>query len=327
MADPAAPAADPATPPAPPAAAAPPAATPTTPAPDAVVLPPAAADWRSSIKDDKLKEHAARFTTLEDVLKGNLDLRSERDRLQSTAIVKPAKLPDTATEAQKAAHAQQVSAYRKAMDVPDDPKGYEFSRPEFIPEEAFKSEGVQGLLGELAKLAHASNAPRQVVKDFWEFYGKAETLAAQQAVAADKKFAEEAEAALRKDLGSEEAYIAHKEFGRRAMIQVAKQAGVDTDDLMKIETKSGRFLMDDPRMVKIFGKLGREMREGTLGPVNTEGDRANLDGQITAIRAKVSEAQVKGDRREAQRLYEMEMDLIRKRDGNRGIVGAAGRAA
>lgn len=288
-----------------------------------------AADWRTAIKDAALQEHAKRFTTLEDVIKGNLELRSERDRLQSTAIVKPAKLPDNASDAQKQAHTAQTAAYRKAMDIPDEgtvgEKGYQFAKPEFMSDEAFKSEGTQAVLGAIAKHMHELGAPRSVVQGAWNLYAQLEGQAMKQAVEADKKFTAEAEAKLRQELGSEEAFIAHKEFGRRAVVQMAKMAGVDADALMKIETKDGRFVMDHPVMVKIWGKLGREMGESTLGPVITGSDRAGLETQIQAKRDEINRLQAEGKGDAAQKAYE-ELLSMRARLGNGPIVGA-GRAA
>ena len=283
----------------------PPAAAP-APAP----APVDGAAWRALVTDaDALKE-AERTPDLNTAFKRIRDLTASN----SKAIIIPG----------KDAPAERIQAYRKAMDIPDDAKGYEFTRPEHMPEETFKSPQVQNALGGFAKAMHDAGVSRAGAKAAWDFYTQAEAAAEKAQVEADKAFAATTADALRKDWPGAE-YDKNSAFANRAFAVVAGKAGLSLDALRGIELKSGRYLMDDPNMLRLWAALGREMNEGSLGPAITDADRLGINDEIKAVRGKIDEAQAKGDSAEANRLYAIEQDLIKKRDGSSAIVGAAGR--
>ncbi|MCR4282377.1 MAG: hypothetical protein NUV72_05055, partial [Bauldia sp.] len=216
---------------------------------------------------------------------------------------------------------EEVTAYRKAMDIPDDPKGYEIAKPAHYEDEAFNSEAVQGRLSTIAKIAHDNGVSRPAFKAFVDEYFKMEggILAAQ--VDADTTFANETDAQLKKDWGPD--YPQNREYADRSFAKIAEMAKVDVKTLREIETKGGRFLMDDPNMLRIFAVLGREMGEGTLGALPSETDRAGANEQLRTLRAQISEAQATGDNRRANELYQQELTLTAKINGNQPIVGRA----
>ena len=67
------------------------------------------------------------------------------------------------------------------------------------------------------------------------------------------------------------------------------------------------------------------MAEGTLGPPLSDSEKETLSDQIDSAREKASEAQAKGDTKAANKWYQREQELIKKRDGESPIVGAVGR--
>jgi hypothetical protein len=267
-------------------------------------------DWRSILKSDEAKEFAKNSPDLDHFAARALEMRKQL----SSAIIKPGK--DAKPEA--------IAAYRKALDIPDDPKGYEFVKPEYMSDEDFASENTKASLANIAKVAHEAGAPKAAVAALWSFYTQAEAKALENAKAADKSFVEQTEAQLRKDWGAD--FETNKTFANRAFYHWAEKAGVDASTLKGLKTAGDRFLVDHPEIMRVFGTIGREMGEGTLGSVHSESDIAALDGQIEAKRTAIREAKAKGDSRKANALYQEVMSLQAKK-GNGPIVGTAGKAA
>ena len=135
---------------------------------------------------------------------------------------------------------------------------------------------------------------------------------------ADAEFVSQSEATLKADWKGEE-YEKNKDVANKAFKEIANRAGVNLEELTTMETSNGRFLMDDPRMVRIFAAFGREMAEGSLGPTLTDGERDTMQEQLTELRSKMEAASQKGNSKEANRLYQQEQALIAKMDGNKPI--------
>lgn len=271
-------------------------------------------DWRTQLKTDAAKKLAETSPDLDHFANRALTMQQKL----SGAILKPG----------KDAKPEEIAAFRKAMDVPDEPKGYleGIAKPDFIADEEWKGERVQGILGKFAERMHAKGVSREAVKEAISFELEMEASQLQAAKEADANFLKEAEAQLRKDWPGSE-YEVNSTLAKRAFAHMAKQAGLEADELLKIETKEGRFLMDDPRMVRAYATLGREMGEGTLGSVITDSDRGKLEDQVRTLRSQQSEAQAKGENQRANQLYQEEQALIARMNGAKSVVGANGRTA
>lgn len=277
---------------------------------DAVgVKVPSGEDWRSLIKDEKLRDHAGRFTSLDDLVKGNADLRADRDRLRSTAIVPPG----------KDAKPEEVTAYRKAMGIPETPEGYKF--PDLPPERM--TDEVKAERAAWAKEFHDAGLPAATAERLMAKFAEVAAAKEKSLVEQDKAFAEKAEEALKQEWPGDE-YARNRTFANRAATQLL---GADLDAAKKLETKDGRFVLDHPVMLKMLAKVGREMGESGLGSVMTDGEREGIEGQIRDLRKQISEAQQKGESRRANDLYRREQALLAKMRGSQPVVGAQGRAA
>jgi hypothetical protein len=75
-------------------------------------------------------------------------------------------------------------------------------------------------------------------------------------------------------------------------------------------------------MVKMFAKLGREMGEGALGSVATEGEKDTLMEQANSYREKRVDAYAKGNHAEARKWDEKERLILDKLHGGGPIVGS-----
>lgn len=265
-------------------------------------------DWREQIKDEDAKKFAESSTDVTHLVKRALDMRSKL----SNAIIRPG----------KNASPEEVSAYRKALGIPEKIEEYEFpelSADKLTPE-------VKESRAAWAKRFHDLSIPKEVAKSLLQLVGEDAVKFKEAQVNADKEFAKQSENALRAEWKGDE-YDKNKNFANRAFSELASRAGIPVEVLTKLETKDGRFLMDRPELVKLFAVIGREMAEGTLGPTLTESEAETIDSQIKDLRTQQSEAQSSGNSKLANQLYQKEQALIAKRSGSKPIVGAQGRAA
>lgn len=254
---------------------------------------------------DDLKDTAKRFTSKADAIRAIVDLR-KRD---SQVRVPGAK----ATPEEKA-------AYAKAIGIPEKAELYEFDNiPDVEVTDQLKAER-----NEWSKQFHALGVPKETAKALSKFANELALKQAQATVEADKAFAQKQEDALRSEWRGDE-FDRNQTLAKRAFTDIANRAGLNLEDLTKIETKDGRFLMDRAELVKIFAVIGREMSEGSIGPTLTETEKDTLDDQIREVRGQITEAQNNGDSKRANTLYQKEQSLLAKKDGNQAIVGSRGR--
>ncbi len=268
---------------------------------------PQQADWRAAITDDKLKEHAARFTSADDLVRANLESRQKL----STAIIKPG----------KDAKPEEITAFRKAFEIPETPEGYRF--PE-LPADQLTDE-IKTSRQTWAKRFHDANVSGPQAEALMTALRQDTEAAMKVQLEKDKATAEAAKAELRKSWGNE--FDVNNQYAARGFEKMAEKAGVDPATLKMIETKTGDFVLDNPSFARIFAAIGREMQSGDSGTVAvSESAKNQINDQVKDLRAKTAEAQRRGDHVEANRLYAETMKLLDKL-GNQPIVGSMGRAA
>lgn len=223
----------------------------------------------------------------------------------------------------KDASEEERAAYLKAVGVPSKPEEYEF--PE-LPKGQELTDEIKSSRTAWAKRFHELGVPKSVAKTLSKLANEDAQKVFEAQIEADKAFVKSQEEALRAEWKGDD-YEKNKTLANRAFADIANRAGVNLESLTKIETKDGRFLMDRTEMVKLFAAIGREMAEGSLGPVLTDGERDTIEDQVRDVRKQISEAQASGDSKRANKLYASEQALLAKIKGNQPIVGSRGRAA
>lgn len=270
-------------------------------------------DWRESVTDEKLREHARRFTSLDDLVRGNVTLRSERDQLRTKAAVPP----------DKDAGEEEIADFRKKMGVPGSPEGYEFPAP---PEGQELTEDEKTSRETWAQRFHEHNVPKATAEALIEVFRQDMEQARQAQTKADEDFARQSETELRQEWKGED-FEKNRNLARRAVDTLVERAGVDANRLTALESKDGKLVMDHPVMLRLFAAIGREMAEGTLGGTMTEGERETANEELRTLLGKINEAQARGDHAEANKLYQREQEMLARMHGNRPVVGSEGRAA
>lgn len=255
-------------------------------------------DWREGLTEEE-KKTAERFVDPAAMV------RSVQESRKRESLVR---VPG------KNATAEETATYNKAIGVPESPEGYVFERPEgqeVTPE-------MEALDKEWGERLHSLGVPLQTVNTLLGFMMEDAEAHHESQVKEDADFVSQSESILKAEWKGEE-YEKNKDVANRAFKEIANRAGIPLEELTSMETSEGRFVMDDPRMMKIFAAFGREMAEGSLGPSLSDNERNTMEETLAELRAKQSEASAKGDTKNANRYYQQEQELIAKMDGNKPI--------
>lgn len=247
-------------------------------------------NWRELIQDEKLRKHAERFTTPDALVQANVDFRQK----VSKAVVLPG----------KNASDEEVSAFRKAIGVPDSEEGYEFPQAaegQELPEETIAAQKEWG------KLFQENNISKTAAKNILTAYEQFKVAEAEASLKADEAFAEETREYLKSQWKDE--YDKNLIIASKAGEQVF---GEMYEDVKKIETKDGKFILDHPAIAMAFAKIGREMGEGVLGEALSDDQKDSLKDQVDSARAKRNEAHAKGNNKEARKWDQRERELLEK---------------
>ena len=254
--------------------------------------------WRDLIEDEKLQKHAERFTSVDALVQANLESRQKL----SKSIVPPG----------EDAEEEDVTAYREALGVPNDVDGYDF----LLPEGMERTDQMMDSEDHWANLFLDNNVPKATADVLiGEFRGEIEKMMGQKAEM-DDAYTKQSEADMRKEWAED--YDKNIIFASRASEALL---GDDFEDARHIETSDGRFILDNPILVRMFAKLGRDMGEGALGSVATEGEKDTLMEQANTYREKRKDAYAKGNHAEARKWDEKERLALDKLHGGGAIVG------
>lgn len=263
-------------------------------------------DWRAGITDEAAKKFAETSTDITSLAKRGLEMREKL----SKSVIMPG----------KDASAEEVAAFNKALGVPDSPEGYEWPAP---AEGEELTDDIKAQRADWSKFFHDQRYTKTQAEAALARVVELNAAQEEKTAAEDKAFADEQEAILRNEWPGDE-FKKNKEMASRAARELF---GDDFKDVMTLESKDGRLVMDNVAMSRVFARIGREMAEGGMNVPATETDAEAINGEIETLRKQQSEASASGDSKKANDLYQKEQDLIRKRDGNRGLVGVDGKAA
>lgn len=256
--------------------------------------PAADVTWRESIKDEEVRKHSERFDSIDSLARGNLELRKKL----SGAITLPG----------KDASEEDIASFRKAIGVPQTADEYELEGIEINDD---TPDYVKDNLAKWKSTFHENNITPKAVGELQKVMVEIAEAEKARQVEADKTFASESEAALKAEWPGDE-YQKNMTIANRA---AEKLFGDDFEGMRSLETKSGKLVLDHPALARVFAKIGREMDEGSLGPV-PEGERESVKSQIETVRAKKEEAMQKGNMQTVRSLDEQERKLWAKLDGD-----------
>ena len=240
-----------------------------TTAPAAAEAPkvPAYSDLLGVISDEKAREFAKRYATLEDLAKGALDLRKLSSQREGWL-----KVPDDkATDEDKA-------AWRKALGIPDGPESYGVT----VAEEVAKEDpDFADRLGRFLKAMHETGAPKGVVDKALAFQLSEIQAVKNREIEAAKAARDQGERELRARWGADyETYIGYYprtvlHFGGEEVANALQSAGLD----------------NDPRIVEMFVKIGRMTAESVPAIAAPATQRQS---DLAAIEAEARERRDKG---------------------------------
>lgn len=176
-----------------------------------------------------------------------------------------------------------LKAFNAKIGVPETPEGYKLPLP-------------QGDDGVFAKVAsswfHSAGVPAKAAEKIataWNEYIASEV---QKAEAADQALSVQQLEALRTEWG--QGFEAKAEFGRRGLRAIGKEAGLDDQDLKKLEASIGTA-----KMLKMFSKVGEAGGEALFAGGEGGGSGSNFrispqaaQQQIDAFRKDRAEGKI-----------------------------------
>lgn len=232
--------------------------------------------WRAALKDD-LKNHdlVKGFGNPSDCVREYVKIKGE-----SAGYIKP--LTEQSTPEEKA-------AYFTKLGRPEKPEGYEFTKPEGLPDEMFNPK----LAGDFAQFLYDKGAPKSLAQDIYKWYNQmvvdssktVKDQEAQQAVV-EKQKTEEVLNKLKNE------WVGDKfEANKAVAVEAFKKFKIEgAEELLKNAKLDGVALGDHPIFLKWFyeiGKLTKDdsaliRKEGT-GINNADTEEANANKMFPSM--------------------------------------------
>lgn len=287
-----APVTTPETPEKPPAAASEPKPNGGDPAPAAEPGPPSWDTMRAAIQDQKLRDHAGRFTTAEDLARSHLDLRQKLSKMP------PSPPGKDATE-------EDVNKYLEKIGVPSDGQ-YQWDLPEGRQATDVDKQ-LQGEAGKLFRDARITADQQKVLNTFWN--ERVAALAAGEMKKVDDWLGDR-EAALKKEWAGD--YDANIKRADASFSDWAAKAGVSGDEIdaiTNLRLEGGGLVGGIPQLRKMFATISRQTGEsdGLAGMPTSE--RKSLEEKrldhIEAAQTAKGRGDDRGYRRHSQQAMEI----------------------
>jgi hypothetical protein len=259
-------------------------------------------DWAKGLADEKRRDYAQRFKSIDDVLNGAMKLREE--------ISSRIKLPG------KDAKPEDIAAFRKQIGVPDTADGYEVKAPE-----GYNLDGPVGLVVDMSRdLAHKNHIPAGAFQDFADGMIKIDQEIQQQVNESVKKWRSDKEQEIRKEFGGD--FEANLNAGKRARDVFG---GEELTEFFNTQVTINGVSMtpgDHPAMIKFMATLGKRMGEDGVIGMTSESERQSTKERIDEIYAKTPP----GTAGYAAPAVQKELQaLFEKLEGNGAVVGSGGR--
>ena len=247
---------------------------------------------------DDVKAIASRYNTEADMAKALKDANTEL----SQRLKVPGKDADDKTK----------TAFRKAMGVPADIKGYDIKKPNHMTDEQFSAPETQDMLAQVVTAMHETGASKTVVNGTLSAYWAVREAEAAAVTKNDKEASESAEAFLRKEWGkNHEANMAH-----------ANETAERFPDLAQLELRDGTLVGSSPYFALLLSEMGRMTSEGGVqaGFINSEAG-VDTKARFDELTEEISMAFNSGEKAKAQRLDIERQKLSGKLFGNKPISG------
>lgn len=249
--------------------------------------PAKAESWLDRFTDDKLRDHAGKYTSAQELAKAHRELRQQ----MSNAVFLPG----------KGASAEDLAKFRKQIGVPESADGYEWT----TPKDHKPSEAETAQRAEINAKLHEANftqAQQKVIDAVWQ---DMQQRAAADGAKQQKKAIEGAQEALRTEWGGD--YDANE----RAATAAWAQFGGD-QALEDIKLEGGGRLGDHPGLMKMFAQIGRATMEsrGIAGMDSAAAD--SLKEEYDRLLDEQAQARAKGDTSQVKRLAARSDELARK---------------
>ena len=246
-------------------------------------------DWRSVIKDPKVKEFTANFT--------------DPAALAEFSFKSRQKLSNAVNIPGKDATPEDVAEFNKKLGVPEKPEGYNYALPEDLVTPEVKDEHQVSVNGFLSAV-HKAGATPGVVKAALDWFYEDVRQAKANQDATLKNSVSDGEARLRKEWGQD--YDANTEFARREYGRVDPEFAA----LMDQAELGGVKLRNHPAAMRVFAAYGRMNGESGAQMIVTADEKSQATGRVDELTTLIYEARAKNDVSAANRYERERKDIL-----------------
>lgn len=229
-------------------------------------------DWRDKLAGDdaKLLKQLGRMGSPADLFKSYRAMQAK----MSSGEMKAA-LPENPTDAE-------LAEWREANGVPAKAEDYLTS----LPEGVVLGDEDKALAGEFAAQMHEANAPASFVQQAIAWQRQAAEKQAEAQAEADRAHKDAAVDELRAEWGAE--FRANLNSAKNMVEAMAPDMGEDGsffDLVMGGRTNDGKIMGNDPRVMKFFAAMARELNPaGTVVPGDSGSQAKSIDAEIEEIK-------------------------------------------
>jgi len=259
------------------------------------------AAWRVGISDPDEIKNAERFESPADINRAHMDLR-KRNSAMIPLIDDKSSEEDVAKFRKQIGAKENPEAYAKSVDWTELGKDYE-------PTDIDKA-----YVGAMSEVAAAQGLPVSVFSGMAAAHNKMQAEINAEAIKAIEVSVKKMDDELRVEWGPD--YERNKGAGEASKVLVAKQIGVDVqdiNDILNAELKHADVQFGNTATAqKLFSWLGHRLSEGgAIGTTESQGRVESIDEEIKGIEEKLAEGPVpKADMARRKQLIEEKDKLL-----------------
>ena len=235
-------------------------------APDPATPPPVEepTNWVEAIQSEPARELAGRYESPGSMAEAQLELRQKL----SEALVIPG---EGASEEERA-------DFNTKMGVPKTAGDYDFSL--FDDEKAMEVDDT--FRDHMGGALHAAGVSAEGAKKIMAAYNEFGMGAFNAVNEADKNFADESMAQLKRDWGDDATFECNL-AAAKTFLQHPEIFGGDAEEALNIELSDGRFILDHPIFLKAFARAGLRVIEDPIRTGMPDAQVGNLEAELDRL--------------------------------------------
>lgn len=207
------------------------------------------------------------------------------------------------------ATSDQIANYRERIGAHKDVEGYLGAFPP-VPEDYEMADDESRVRGRIAETMLRNNVPAAAAQEMINAYFEEQYKSYENLQRAHEQALREAERQLRSEFPGDR-YEQRRNLAQLGFEQAMEGSGGDAEQWLNMQTPDGRsYLLDNPHFIKAWAWVGEAFSSDALERPIDQGEADNLSSQLKNVRGLIEEAQESRDDKEANRLFEVEQQIL-----------------